>query len=218
MVLLNNIIICDDNNIYRDKIISIIKDAIAINDWNFRIALKANKPDIVIDYINKNPNSSSIYFLDIDLKSDINGVKLAELIRKKDRRSHIIFITNHPEMSLMTFKYKVQALDFILKDDLKDVKDKINECLKYINDNYFVENENEDMLTIEQKERIINIKINDILLIESLPSTHKIVIYGQNKTVELYGTLNRPRARDPDHAAAGRRHRSSQRAPARRLT
>ncbi|MCP6559764.1 response regulator, partial [Klebsiella pneumoniae] len=54
--------------------------------------------------------------LDIALNSDINGIQLASQIRDMGRRSKIIFITTHTELSLMVFQYQVEALDFILKD------------------------------------------------------------------------------------------------------
>ena len=52
---------------------------------------------------------TGIYFLDVDLKSDINGIKLGSKIREKDTRGFIIFTTTHLEMSYFAFKYKVEA-------------------------------------------------------------------------------------------------------------
>lgn len=48
----------------------------------------------------------------------MNGFELAQEIRKFDPRGFIIFITTHAELSYMTFTYKVEALDYIIKDDI----------------------------------------------------------------------------------------------------
>ena len=69
----------------------------------------------------KETGEVGIYFLDIDLKTDMTGLTLAQEIRKYDPRGFIIFITTHSEMSYMTFIYKLEALDFILKDDPEEL-------------------------------------------------------------------------------------------------
>ena len=46
----------------------------------------------------------------------MNGVALAQRIRQIQPCCFIVFITSHSEMSLRTFQYKAEALDFIVKD------------------------------------------------------------------------------------------------------
>ena len=55
-----------------------------------------------------------------DLGADINGINLGEEIRQLDPTGYIIFITTHAELSHLTFKYKVEALDYIIKDDFSE--------------------------------------------------------------------------------------------------
>ena len=58
----------------------------------------------------------------------MTGLTLAQEIRKYDPRGFIIFVTTHSEMSYMTFIYKLEALDFILKDEPKELPKIILHC------------------------------------------------------------------------------------------
>ena len=114
-----NIVICEDNNIQRSTIEKFIKNSIAKNDFSFRIKLSTNDPEVVL----KNIGNGDIYFLDVDLNNKINGFKLAERIRNIDSLGYIIFITTHSELTYLTFKYRVEAMDFILKDNINEIED-----------------------------------------------------------------------------------------------
>ena len=61
-------------------------------------------------------------FLDICLQSEMTGLILAQELRKIQPRCFIIFITSHSEMSILTFQYKVEALDFIIKDSSENIR------------------------------------------------------------------------------------------------
>ena len=54
---------------------------------------------------------------------------MAEKIRDIDSLGYIIFITTHSELTYLTFKYRVEAMDFILKDNVNEIDFRINECL-----------------------------------------------------------------------------------------
>ena len=45
--------------------------------------------------INGGNNTVGIYFLDVDLKCSMNGIRLGEKIRELDTRGFIIFTTTH---------------------------------------------------------------------------------------------------------------------------
>lgn len=101
------IFVCEDNKEQRERISKIIKDIILIEDFDMELTLITEKPDDVISYIKEN-DGVGLYFLDIDLKSSINGIKLATKIREYDLRGFIVFITTHTEMSYLTFMYRLR--------------------------------------------------------------------------------------------------------------
>lgn len=122
------IIICEDNIQQRVKIRKIVENKILIDELDVEARLITDSPYDVIDHIKKS-KEVNIYFLDIDLQKDINGIELAVEIRKYDPRGFIVFITTHSEMTYLTFKYKVEAMDFILKDNVKEIDSRVRECI-----------------------------------------------------------------------------------------
>lgn len=110
--------------------------------------------------------NTGLFFLDIDLKSDMNGLTLAQRIRQIQPRCFIVFITSHSEMSFLTFQYKAEALDFIVKDTTEHIKSKIHECLVDVNSKYTsVNNEITRTFTINQNDKRIAIDYNDIIFL-----------------------------------------------------
>ena len=106
--------ICEDNKNQREKLTKIIEDIILIENYDMDLGLSTSDPYELINSITGTTNTG-IYFLDVDLHSDINGIQLAEKIREHDPRGFIVFITTHAEMSYLTFIYKVEAMDYIIK-------------------------------------------------------------------------------------------------------
>ena len=137
----------------------------------------------------KNIGSGDIYFLDVDLNNKINGFKLAEKIRDIDSLGYIIFITTHSELTYLTFKYRVEAMDFILKDNVNEIDFRINECLSHIHKHINKEKSDVKTLTLTLDDRIIKILLKDIVFIETSTNSHKIIIHESNRKTEIFTTL-----------------------------
>lgn len=184
------IIICEDSNAQRKEITDILSEAISIHE-NMIIALSTPSPKDVLEYIKKNNVSQAVYFLDIELGYDIDGFQLAKEIRKIDRNGHIIFITTHSEMTSLTFKYKIAALDYIVKDDISKIKDNITDCInEIIKISESLEEENsKDFIYVNSGSRIIKLNMDEILFFETSDKIHKISIHLEKRKIEYYGTM-----------------------------
>lgn len=182
------VIICEDNSVHREKIKKIIENTILREEIDLKISLCTGRPEEVIEYIEKN-NSVGIYFLDVDLKCSINGIRLGEKIRELDTRGFIIFTTTHLEMSYLAFKYKVEAMDYVIKDD-DDFKDRVNSCLVKAYNIYYNDRNRDGYITINVDARAINVKLSDILFVETAEAAHKIRIHEENRQIEFYGKLS----------------------------
>lgn len=180
------VIICEDNSVHREKLKQLIENTILKEELDLNIMLSTGEPEEVLSYVSKN-NNTGIYFLDVDLKSDMNGIKLGEKIREVDQMGFIVFVTTHMEMSYLAFKYKVEAMDYVIKDD-SDFKERVTSCLLKSYNTYYKKKGNEEYISISSDDRIINIRLNDILFIETSVS-HKIKVHEENKQVEFYGNL-----------------------------
>ncbi|WP_294348290.1 LytTR family DNA-binding domain-containing protein [uncultured Clostridium sp.] len=183
-----DIILCEDNLHQRRDIEKIITNE--IKDLDFKIALSTNNPNEVIKHVEDNSSNNFIYFLDIDLQNSINGIELAKLIRKYDSSGYIIFLTAHAELTLLTFQYKVRAMDYILKGDSKTVQEKIHDCLSQIcTDIANSKNKKSNIIPIDIGNNLVFFDLDDVLFFETADTEHKIRIHTSTGYSEFYGTL-----------------------------
>ena len=99
-----NFVLCDDNSSAIDKLSKMLNSIILSHNLKGQIAFSTTNPDELLNYV-KN-NLTHVLLLDIDLKSSISGLELAEKIREVDKSVYIIFITGHFEYGMMAYKYK----------------------------------------------------------------------------------------------------------------
>lgn len=104
-------VLCDDNFNVLNKLERMLESIFVSNNFDAQIVLSTTKPEELINYFrNHNVN---VVILDIDLKSKISGLDLANMIRKKDKSVYIIFTTAHLEYGLLAYKYK--TFDYLPK-------------------------------------------------------------------------------------------------------
>ena len=183
------IFICEDNSIQQNKFKKIIEDIIMINDYDMETSLTTSDPYEILAYLKVNP-TSGIYFLDVDLHSNINGIQLAEEIRKYDPRGFIIFITSHAEMSYLTFLYNVEAMDYIIKDNYNNIRQRIHDCIQNANEKYqAICNNSQKVFSIKANDKIVNIDFNDIIFFETSSTIHKVILHCTNRQIEFYSKM-----------------------------
>ncbi|MGL5352826.1 MAG: LytR/AlgR family response regulator transcription factor [Clostridium sp.] len=184
-----NVYICEDNKEQRDKIKRIVSDIIMIENFDMEILLDTDNPFSLLDEI-KDSQKNGVYFLDVDLKSEINGIELAEKIREEDPRGFIVFITTHAEMSYLTFMYKVEAVDYIVKDNYKNIQSRIQDCLININKKYSsLKNEAHKIVSVKSGDKKFSIDLNKVVFFETAEVIHKVNVYTENRMVEFYSKL-----------------------------
>jgi len=92
--------------------------------------LSSSDPIDLLDYLKIHPDKRGLYFLDIDLQHhEMDGMELATIIRKTDPYAKIVFITTHSAKAYLTFKHKLGALDYIIKEQPKYVEARTIECI-----------------------------------------------------------------------------------------
>jgi two-component system response regulator AgrA len=181
------VIICEDNSVHREKLKMLIENTILREQLDLKVELSTGNPDDVISYVENN-KITGIYFLDVDLKNNTNGIRLGEKIREMDSLGFIIFTTTHLEMSYLAFKYKIEAMDYVIKDD-EDFKQRVNGCILKAYNTYYRDKHTEDSIIIKEDTRIIKIKLGDIFFIETTGVAHKIRVHEENRQLEFYGNL-----------------------------
>lgn len=137
-------------------------------------------------------NSADCYFLDINLGSEITGMDLAKQIRSIDPLASIIFVTSHNEMLQLTFTYHVEALDFIIKNEIINLQDNILSALKNAYQKYrkIGTHPNMQYYPLKIGEYIKNIELDSILFFQASSIAHKITVHTIQGEFEYYDTLN----------------------------
>lgn len=182
--------ICEDNLEEQKIITEIIRKLITIEDLNMQIAKVSAGPDEILSAIQTSHNVG-IYFLDVDLKADIDGIALAEQIRLLDPRGFIVFITTHDELCPLTFEYKVEAMDYISKDDFKALSSRIGDCLRNALNRYLSSaNTIHKVFRIKIGNHIFSLPMEDVYYFESASSPHKVIAHLKTGMKEFYETID----------------------------
>lgn len=184
-----DIFVCEDNAAQRRTVVNIIQNTVLIEELDMQITLDTGDPYMLLEKV-KTSQNTGIYFLDIDLNSNMNGMKLAQQIRLYDPRGFIIFITAHSEMSYMTFQYRVEAMDFVLKDNPAEAKVKLRECLLSAMERHTLQtNKTHKVYTLEVGGRKISVDYEDILFFETSSNIHKVILHAKDRQIEFPGTI-----------------------------
>ncbi len=184
------VFICEDEMPLRELYKGHIERQIMIKELDASLALVTDKPANILNYLRENRDTTGIYFLDIDLgKNQMDGITLAKEIRKYDALGKIIFITTHEEMVPLTFKYKVEALDFIVKDGIESILAAITECLDTVFEKQKIQPEKRQqyMIRTGKSERYVN--YSDILFFETTPKPHVLYAHTLTGRITFYGAI-----------------------------
>lgn len=184
------VVICEDEKSQLQMIHNVIKNYSSFHLPDVEIVLCTTKPEEVLEFIER--SGADCYFFDIELNSGMDGLKLAQTIREKDPLASIIFVTSYAEKLRLTFKYKVAALDFIVKDsDGEKFKNNIIDALKTAYKRYLALGQNDEsrIFQIKVGENIRNIRMDDIYYFETSLKAHKIRVYTKIGNYEFYGNL-----------------------------
>ena len=125
-----NFILCDDNESVLLKLSKMLESLFIKHNIEAQISFSSSNPQDFLEYIKF--NKIDVVFLDIDFKSNISGLNLAEEVRKKNKCAYIIFTTAHLEYVLTAYKYK--TFDYLAKplsfERLEDTIIRLNDDIK----------------------------------------------------------------------------------------
>lgn len=185
------IYICEDESFMLQQIKQYIESYCLIEELDFQVELAAKNSHQLLHHISEHPRQA-IYFLDVDLDDHLmNGFELGKRIRAFDPRGFIIYITTHGELMQETFKYRLEALDYILKDEINGIGEQILKCLKEIQGLLKKPQlSKEDVFSVESASRILHVPVTNIQYFETTTKKHVVALMSVDEYVEFYDTLN----------------------------
>lgn len=183
------IFLCDDVEENLLHIRNIIEKQIFIEELDMKVVCATQYPEKLLSVI-KNSSKPALYFLDVEMKHEMNGFCLAEKIREIDPRGFVVFITAHEEMSYLAFRYQLEAMDYISKGQTQEIPERILECLKNAQRRLVSKNNNvHKVLKVSAGEKIMLLSQEDIYCISTCATAHKIKVYLRDSVYEYFNTL-----------------------------
>ena len=146
------------------------------HDLDAKVVFHSTNVIALLNYVKK--FKVDVLFLDIDLKSDLSGLEIAEKVRKFNKDCYIIFETAHLEYVLMAYKYK--TFDFICKpitsQRLEDCVLRIFEDASELNKKFIrIDNKN----TIISEAEVTYIKKDGM----------KLIFHTESRDYEIYSSF-----------------------------
>ena len=180
--------ICEDDPRQRQRIEKIVNGQIIQHNYDIDLALSTHSPSVMLDYLKTHPDKRGLYFLDVDLGHTLNGIELAAKIKEVDVNATIVFISTHGEMVPLTFRHKVEAMDFIVKENnLEEIEAQVVECMQIAHTRYLAgKNTDSKLFIVETADQRVNVPYDDILYFETHPTMrNKVILYMQGGKLEF---------------------------------
>ena len=183
------VFIIEDNGAQREQIEAAIRDYVMIEDLDIEIVMSTHDPHGCIEYLESKPGIRGLYFLDVDLKSDIDGIQLGEKIRELDPNGRIVMVTTAGTMAYLTFLYKLEVLDYIIKESADIVISKIRNCLKIAYERYRNTSSRErDVIEVKIGNRMRSVPVEQVCFIET-GRQHHLNLSTMNGKIEFRGSM-----------------------------
>ncbi len=178
-----HVIVVEDEKNIQEQIKQVLRKISFANDIDINIKYfeKYNK-DLELEI--NNDTYRKVYIMDIELKNSISGIEIAEIIRKNDWDSEIIFVTCHDKMFESVHRQILDVFDFIEK--FHDMDNRLEKDLQAIYSQKF----DKKMLKINGRNADLEIYFKNILYITRDKEDRKLIIYTKNIEFKIIGTLN----------------------------
>ena len=185
------IMLCEDDHKQRKQLEEVISTFLREVALDMTLTMSTPDPQELLDYVSERGEIHGLYFLDMDLQHELNGIDLAVKIREMDTKAKIVFITTHDELAGLVFKHKIEAMDYIIKGE-PDVKTRVKECLNVAFERYQSQfSSRVEYYSINTGEQISNIPITEILFFETdLSARHRIILHTTDSRIYFRGFIN----------------------------
>lgn len=181
-----NFVLCDDNVNILDRFSKILEDIFKKHDYDAKIGLLTSDVDELLEYVDD--NKTDVLILDINLKSNQNGLEIASKIRKKNKDTYFIFTTAHLEYAMMAYKFK--TFDYLAKpvttERLEETIVRLFEDINGLPKRY---------IKIDNKKTIID--ENEVLYIKR--DGMKLIFHTKTRDYETYNSFNKVLPTLPDN-------------------
>lgn len=177
--------ICDDNLNILDRLEKMLENIFTKNNLEATVTYQTSNTSDMFDFVSN--NKIDVIMLDINLKSDKSGLKLAEEIRKINKDSYIIFTTAHLEYAMVAYKFK--TFDYLAKPITYD---RLEETILRLFDD--VNGTPKRYIKLDNKNTIVDASEVHFIKRDGM----KLVFHTSSRDYEIYSSFNKFQERLPD--------------------
>ncbi|MCI9063937.1 MAG: response regulator transcription factor [Clostridia bacterium] len=178
--------IIDDNQKVLNKLESILESIFIKNDFDAEITFKTTNAQDLLAYASN--NKMDVFLIDIELHSNISGLKIAEKIRDKNKDCYFIFTTAHLEYGFMAYKYK--TFDYLSKPITSE---RLEETITRLFDD--INGDEKKFIRLDNKNTIIDEKEIKYIKRDGM----KIIFHTEARDYEVYSSFNKLQDKLPDN-------------------
>ena len=175
-----NFVVCEDNKAILDRLSKMLESLFIKHHLDAEVSLASTDADSTLQYIEN--NTVNAIFLDIDLKSKISGLDIAEKIRKTNKQVYIVFISAHLEYILKAYQYK--TFDFMPKPITFE---RLEDTILRMMDDMSVKDNTSHFIRLNNRNTIINEDSINYIKKDGM----KLVFYTDNRIYETYSSFNK---------------------------
>ena len=158
--------ICEDEEKIREIQREYLEKQIMIEAYDMEIALCSGSPWEILEAVKKAPGRG-IYFLDVELKGeDMDGFALGREIRKLDPRGFLVYVTAYGNLAFETFRYHLEALDYIVKESREKMEEGLGKSLLVITQRMRAEQgEHREFFSVKVMDVVKHVPVDEILFL-----------------------------------------------------
>ena len=173
-----NFVICDDNLNALNKLSHMFESVFMKHDLEAKMAFKTTDELELLSYVKE--NTADVIILDINLKSNLTGLDIANQLRKQHNKAYIIFTTAHAEFVFLA--YKCKTFDFLCKPVAQE---RLEETVLRLFDDIKNNSSDKSYIRLDNKNTIIN--GNEVQYIRR--DGMKIIFHTKSRDYEIYSSF-----------------------------
>ena len=182
----------------RDKIEKAIRNYILIEEINITIVMSTDNPFECLKYLEGKENLKGLYFLSLDLKSNVDGIVIGRRIRDLDPGGRIVIVSKEGILAPLTFSYKLEILDYIVVSTLNETIRKIIACVKVAYERYTkLKPREKNSLDIKIGSDICTFPLHQVCFIETSIREHHLLLYTLDNRIEFKGFIQEIKEKNP---------------------
>ncbi|MCI8359162.1 MAG: response regulator transcription factor [Lachnospiraceae bacterium] len=192
--------LCEDDERIREAERVWLEKQILIENFDMEIVLCTGRPEELLERLSYEQRQG-VYFLDVELKgASMDGFQLGEEIRKMDAGGFLIYVTAFQDLAFETFRYHLEALDYICKKDPGQMYAGLSQCLKVIAERVGREKGGQqEYFTVKTLDIVRHIPLGEILYFATSERTHRIELRAMQERLDFIGSMSKLEERLKPH-------------------